>query len=328
MAEEWSLAGRRVVLTGGAGFIGSHVAEAMVAAGADVVVADDLSSGSSENLAQVAGRVALAVSSLETEHLDLMTGADMIVHLAGIAYVPPSVERPLRDLDVNLLLTLRLLEWCRTHSPATRVLLYSSAAVYGNPARLPADEDTRLDPISPYGVSNLASERYGAVYHRLYGMPVASLRCFAVYGPRQRKQVVYDVMRRMREGGGRLTVLGDGRQRRDFCFVDDVARATLAVARRAPFAGEAWNVGGTREVTIRQLVDMVGDALGLRAEPEFTGSIRPGDPEALVADCSRLRALGWRPEVGLEEGLRRTAAWLAEAGSARLKREADPAPSA
>jgi UDP-glucose 4-epimerase len=312
VAEDWSLAGRRVVLTGGAGFIGSHVAEAMVAAGAEVVVADNLTSGRRQNLARVEGRVRLAVSSLESDDLDVMAGADLVVHLAGIAYVPPSVESPLRDLDVNLLLTLRLLEWCRTNSPATRLILYSSAAVYGNPARLPADEDTALNPISPYGVSNLASERYGAVYCRLYGMPVSSLRCFAVYGPRQRKQVVYDVMRRMLDGNGRLTVLGDGGQRRDFCFVEDVARATLAVARRAPFGGEAWNVGGTQEVTIAQLVDMVGQALGLRSEPTFTGSIRPGDPEALVSDCSRLGALGWRPEVALEEGLRRTAAWLKE----------------
>jgi UDP-glucose 4-epimerase len=255
--------------------------------------------------------VRLEVTALEGGDLELLREADLVVHLAGMAYVPPSVELPLRDLDVNLLLTLRLLEWCRANSPRTRVLLYSSAAVYGNPERLPADEDTRLDPISPYGVSNLASERYGAVYHRLYGMPVSSLRCFAVYGPRQRKQVVYDIMRRMRDGDGQLTVLGDGTQRRDFCFVDDVARATVVVARRAAFQGEAWNVGGGREVTIRGLVDMVGDALRLVPRVTFTGSIRPGDPQALVSDCSRLASLGWRPQVDLEEGLDRTAAWMA-----------------
>src|SRR5690242_11297120 len=156
----------------------------MVAAGAQVVVADDLTSGREKNLSRIRDRVQLEVTSLESGQLDLLGDADLVVHLAGIAYVPPSVESPLRDLDVNLLLTLRLLEWCRVHTPATRLILYSTAAVYGNPARLPADEETPLDPISPYGVSNLASERYGAVYHRLFGMPVCALRCFAVYGPR------------------------------------------------------------------------------------------------------------------------------------------------
>lgn len=308
--EGWSLRGRRVVVTGGAGFIGSHLCEALVAEGAEVIAADNLSTGSRDNLAAVADRMRLDVTSLEPSDLELMRNADLIVHIAGVAYVPPSVESPLRDLDVNLLLTLRLLEWCRENSPKSRLILYSSAAVYGNAPAQPVPDDAPLSPISPYGVSNLASERYGAVYSRLYGMPVTSLRCFAVYGPRQRKQVVYDLIKRMQEGQGRLTVLGDGTQRRDFCFVQDVVRATLTVARLAPFHGETWNVGGGVGVSLGELVDMIGGTLGLTPRPEFTGSIRPGDPDRLVSDCSNLRALGWAPAVSLEEGLRRTADWV------------------
>jgi len=306
----WDLRGRHVVVTGGAGFVGSHICEALVEAGAHVTAVDNLSSGSSHNLDRVADRVRLEVTALEAHDIHLLEGADLIIHTAANAYVPPSVDAPLYDFDVNLLLTLRLLEWCRAKAPATRVILFSTAAVYGDTPRPAVEDSTPLDPISPYGVSKLAAERYGAVYSRLYGMPVTTLRCFPIYGPRQRKQVVYDVMTRMSSGGGRLTVLGDGTQRRSLCFVEDIARATTTLAHSAPFQGEAYNAGGVEPVSVAELVDMVAATLGLDPEVTFTGDVRRGDPQALISDSTKLGKLGWHPEVSMRDGLLRTWNWL------------------
>lgn len=299
------------MVTGGAGFIGSHLAAQLVKEGATVVAVDNLRTGSATNLAELGNQIELIQMPLEKRTLvKILRGAEVVFHCAGNGYVPPSVARPYEDFKLNLVLTLQVLEWLRLHSPQTRIVLFSSATVYGNPRRQPVDEDHPLDPTSPYAVSKLASERYGAVYARLYSMPVASLRCFPTYGPRQRKQVVYDLMLRMQAGDGALQVLGDGSQVRDLCFVEDVAKAALTVATRAPMRGEAWNVGSGRGMTIRELVDAIGDALGLKAKPTFTGNVRPGDLEAMVADCTRLAQLGWKPVVPLEEGLKATLAWL------------------
>ena len=307
--------GRSVVVTGGAGFIGSHLAEALVEAGANVVVADSLANGSQANVSRIADQVRFVETPLRDDDdvARAMTDSEYVFHCAAIAYVPPSVEDPLHDFEVNLRLPLRLLEWCRMKSPGTRFVMFSSGAVYGNPRDVPIDEEHLLAPISPYGVSKLAADRYGAVYAQLYSMSVASLRCFAIYGPRQRKQVVYDLMQRMKAGQGNLTVLGDGTQVRDFCFVEDLARAAMLVAAVAPMEGEAWNVGGGQGVSIHELVERIGRALRLEPHATFTGKVRPGDPEAVVADISRLRQLGWRPMVGIDEGLVRTAAWLDDA---------------
>jgi UDP-glucose 4-epimerase len=305
--------GWRAVVTGGAGFIGSALTEQLVQAGASVQVVDDLRTGDESNLARVIGRIDFVKATLAPNNLDPLTqGADVIFHCAASAYVPPSVDQPLADFEINLHLPLALLEWCRLKSPGTRLILFSSGAVYGNPQRLPVRETDPLAPISPYGVSKLAAERYGAVYASLFDMRVASLRCFAVYGPRQRKQVVYDLMRKMVQGKGSLEVLGDGTQIRDLCFVDDVARAAMAVARRGPLGGEALNVGTGNGVKLAKLVDLTGRALGLVPKPHYTGSIRPGDPEAVVADWSRLGSLGWRPEVDIEDGIHQTARWFTD----------------
>jgi len=316
LAVSRELSGSRAVVTGGAGFIGSHLAAALADAGASVRVLDNLRTGASSNILPSKTPVELVRTSLRPDDLDAaLTGAQILFHCAANAYVPPSVDRPQEDFDINVALTLRLLEWFRRNAPETPIILFSSAAVYGNPRRVPVDEDHPLDPISPYGVSKLAAERYGAVYAQLYAMPVCALRCFAVYGPRQRKQVIYDLMLRMQAGRGALRVLGDGTQVRDFCFVEDIARAAIWVAERAPLRGEVFNVGSGRGVTTRDLVGAIGGALGLAPAPTFTGAVRPGDPQAVVADWSRLGRLGWSPRISLHRGLTRTAEWLAASES-------------
>ena len=164
-------------------------------------------------------------------------------------------------------------------------------------------------PISPYGVSKLAAERYVAVYCRLYGLTASSLRFSSVYGPRQTKQVVFDLMRRVLENPGRLEILGDGTQKRDFTFVEDIVQATLLVADKAPGAGEAYNVASGTTHTISQLAASVCRVCGAKPKIVYTGQLRPGDADKWVVDITALKKLGYRPKVTLQDGLRRVLEW-------------------
>ncbi len=191
------------------------------------------------------------------------------------------------------------------------MIIFSSAAVYGSPRSTPVSEDHPLAPVSPYGVSKLAADRYANIYASVFGLSTVALRCFALFGPRHRKQVVFDLMNKLRVGQGAAEVIGTGEEERDLCYVDDIVRAALTVAVKASFQGEVYNAGGTVPIKIGRLAEMIAEAMGLEPRLTFTGVTRPGDPNVLVADVSRLRALGWEPETSLEEGLRRTADWFA-----------------
>jgi UDP-glucose 4-epimerase len=304
---------KRVLVTGGAGFIGSHLVEALVARGDRVTVIDNLATGKRENLAQVAG----AITWVEHSVTDLLTAGeldvaayDIIFHLAANPYIPPSVEKPSFDYALNLHTTFLLLEALRL-APSRPILVNtSSAAVYGNPASLPIRETDPTVPISPYGVSKLAAERYVAVFSALYGLPAVSARLFSVYGPRQRKQVVFDLLTRLRADPAHLEVLGDGSQARDFCYVGDTVQALLLMAENAPRQGEAYNVAQGRTHTIADLVQALVQVCGLQPAIHWTGSIRPGDAERWEVDIARLSTLGYTAQYTLPAGLAAIRDWF------------------
>jgi UDP-glucose 4-epimerase len=307
----------RALVTGGAGFVGSHVVEHLVALGATVTVVDDLSTGRSENLRAVGSHIDLderALAAWIDSPADLLA-QDVIFHLAANAYIPPSVEDPAFDYALNLENTFRLLEVLRAAPQRPRLVYASSAAVYGDPQRLPIHEADPTVPISPYGVSKLAAERYLSVYSRLYGISASSVRLFSVYGPRQRKQVVYDIVDRLARDPDRLEVVGDGTQERDFAFVEDVAAAIVLVGRAAPGHGETFNVASGTSHSIAQLVAVVCEVMELEPELTYTGGVRPGDAQRWTVDTSALRALGQRDATPLHDGVAATWDWYRAARS-------------
>lgn len=307
------------LVTGGAGFIGSHLVEALVARGDAVTVLDDLRGGSISNLDAVLDRVRFEEADLISTDLDqYVRGIDQVFHLAANAYVPPSVENPRYDFDLNLGVTVRLLDAIRKSSNPPAVVFASSAAVYGNPVSIPMREDHPFTPLSPYGVHKLAAEQELRVFCELYGLSGSSLRFFASYGPRQRKQVIYDLIRKVEANPGEIEVHGDGTQVRDFVFVEDVVQALLVAADHAPGRGESYNVGTGLGSTIRDLVGEICRAMGESPRIHWTGSVRPGDAEAFVADISKLSSIGYAPRVSLGEGVGRVIAWVR--GSAQERR--------
>ncbi len=293
-----------VLVTGGAGFIGSQVAEGLAARGEDVVVLDDLSSGKREN---VPAEVQLVEGDIRGEELADLFGRvqpTVCFHLAAQIDVRVSVARPDHDADINVLGTVKVLEAAREHG--TKIVFSSTGgAIYGECER-PALEDAPRRPIAPYGTAKLAAEEYLATYNRLYEAGHVSLRYGNVYGPRQDPHgeagVVAIFFDKLREGET-PTVFGDGSQTRDYVFVGDVVRATIAAAERN---GGVYNVGTGRETSVVELLELCQRMAGTSLEPEFAPA-RPGEIQRSVLDPSRaVDELGWRPDKSLEDGLRET----------------------
>lgn len=301
------------LVLGGAGFIGSHIVDEIGARGETCIVVDDLSNGSAERLR--GDHVQLVVDDAASERVTQWIEHRPfrgILCLAGSAYVPPSVDDPAMDLEANLALPFNLLLALRRSEHRSPLVLASSAAVYGDPNVVPIGDETPVDPISPYGVSKLAAERYAAVFARLYGLKTASIRLFSVYGPRQRKQVVYDLGRKMLASPEDVEVLGDGSQSRDLVHVTDAARAFLHVADHGPLHGETYNVATGDDVTIRKIISGLAENLDVEPQLRFTGAVRPGDPERWVGAAERLTDLGFRPRTSWRDGVETVARWLLE----------------
>ncbi len=307
--------GRSVLVTGGAGFVGSHLAEALALRGARVTVVDNLQAGTWANLAGVAGRVAQReVDVVRAADLDPVLEAcrpDFVFHLAANASVPLSVERPAWDHETNCLGTVRVLDGVRRFCPAARVVFASSGAVYGEPARVPIAEDDPAAPISPYGCSKLAAEMQCRRAHRLHGVDVVIARLFNTYGPRMPRFVVLDFLRKLRRDPSRLVILGTGRQVRDFNHVSDAVAGLLLLAERGS-AGDVCHVASGRA---RSVTDLAGDLiriLGLEGTTrlEFTQASWPGDAQRWEVDVARLASLGYRADVTMEAGLRSVVRWF------------------
>lgn len=297
----------RAVVTGGAGFIGSHVVEALLARGDEVLVVDDLSSGKPENLPETA-RLEVADIREPLAGVFAHVGPEAVFHLAAQADVRVSVARPDHDATVNVIGTINVLESAREHG-AQVVFSSTGGAIYGECER-PAPESAARLPISPYGVSKLAGEEYLAAYNRLYGTGHVALRYGNVFGPRQDPHgeagVVAIFFNRL-AGGEPARIFGDGEQTRDYVYVGDVVRATLAALGRD---GGVYNVGTGKETSVNELYERARAVAGSDAAAESAPE-RPGELQRSVLDPElAARELGFRAEVDLDEGLRTTWDWM------------------
>jgi UDP-glucose 4-epimerase len=300
----------KALITGGAGFIGSHICERLVNEGHDVVVYDNFTTGKRENLRfPGSDRVAIVEADVrDLPQLDFhVAGCDVVFHEAAIVSVPYSVDHPQETHDVNLQGTLNLLEAAKRRR-VRRVVFACSAAVYGDEPGLPKHEDMRASPISPYGIEKLASELYLQAWARLYGIETVSLRYFNVFGPRQDPGSAYSgvisifVDRALR--GEAPTFFGDGQQCRDFVYIANVVDANLRAATTPGVSGRCYNVGCGQRTTLRELLAAIARIVGKPIEPKLAPA-RPGDIADSLADITRARAeLGYEPKVGVEEGLR------------------------
>jgi UDP-glucose 4-epimerase len=293
----------RAVVTGGAGFIGSNLVDALLERGDEVTVVDNLATGKRENLN---GDARLLETDIRDETLSLE--ADVVFHLAAQADVNTSVHRPLYDADVNVRGTVNVLEAAR-RAGAQVVFSSTGGAIYGDVER-PAPETDERRPVSPYGIAKLAGEEYLLGWNRIHGSRHSVLRFANVYGPRQDSGleggVVAIFLERM-AAGQPTAVYGDGGQTRDFVYVGDVVAALLAVAA-AP--GGPYNVGTGEETSVSQLHELCRAVSGVGQLPSYEEA-RLGDARRSVLDVSLIeRELGWRPRVSLEDGLRRTWAWM------------------
>jgi len=305
---------KNVLVTGGAGFIGSHLTEALLAEGCRVTVLDNLSSGYISNLNSVKDRINFCRGDIRDLHTveETARNCDAIFHLAAMASVPQTVEQPIESTAINDLGTLHIFEAARKNDVGC-VVFTSSSAVYGDDPQLPKNEKMRPLPLSPYAVQKLTGEYYARLYHTLHGMKTTSLRLFNVFGPRQDPSSSYSGVISIFMAKAVLrsqpTIYGDGTQNRDFIYVKDVVTASLLAAKADDAAGTTINVGTGRSIDINRLWKMISQMNGLEINPRYR-SARPGDILESVADIQLARyLLGFEPEYSFEKGLAHTFNW-------------------
>ncbi|MEA2686954.1 MAG: UDP-glucose 4-epimerase [Actinomycetota bacterium] len=305
----------RALVTGGAGFIGSNLADGLLARGAEVRIFDNLSTGFREN---VSAKAELLEGDIRDEAAvrKAVAGMDVVFHKAAMRAVLQSVQDPLSVDLANTHGTLLVLKAAQD-AGVRRVVAASSSSIYGGAKQLPTPESAPLVPRSPYAVSKLAGEQYCRVWAELFGLETVALRYFNVYGPRQRPDSAYaaviPLFTRALRTGARPVVHGDGLQSRSFAYIDDVVEANLAAAAAPARAcsGKAYNIAGSHSYTLIQLLEEVGSILGVKVDPEHTDP-RAGDIRHSSADLTAAaHDLGWAPTIDISDGLRRTVDWFA-----------------
>ena len=315
---------RRVLITGGLGFIGSNLARRLVDLGADVLIVDSLIpdyGGNLFNIEDIADRVRVNIADIRTEASMnvLVRGRDVIFNLAGQVSHIDSMRDPHTDLEINCRAQLSLLEACRRHNPGVRVVFAGTRQVYGRPEYLPVDERHLVNPADINGINKAAGEYYHLLYNNVFGIHASSLRLTNVYGPRQlirhNRQGFIGWFIRLAIEDAEIQIFGDGSQMRDFVYVDDAADAFLRAGANDICDGQAFNVGGLEPIAHRDLVAMLIETAGSgRARfVEWPPDKKRIDIGSFYSDSTKFqRAVGWRPTIDLREGLRRTIAFYRE----------------
>lgn len=304
----------KYLVTGGAGFIGSHLTIGLVEQGRNVRVLDNLSSGKPENLAPVAGKIEFMQGDLRnpTDCKKACAGIDVIFHEGAVPSVPKSVEDPVTSHEANVNGTFNLLEAARA-AGCRRVVYAASSSAYGDTPSLPKREDDRPVPLSPYGVQKLVGELYLRAYYECFGLETISLRYFNVFGPRQDPKSQYaaaiPAFVTAILANQRPTIYGDGEQTRDFTYIDNIVHANCLAADAPKTAGQVVNVACAERISVNRMVAQINSLLGTNVQPIYAPA-RAGDVKHSLADITLAReVIGFEPQVLFDEGLRRSIDW-------------------
>ena len=305
----------RSLVTGGAGFIGSHLVRRLIADGVSVRVVDNLTTGDVVRLADLVDSIDFVRGDLVDKRLsdEVVKGVDYVFHQAAVPSVQRSVEDPLTTNRANVVATLNLLESCR-QAKVQRFVYAASSSAYGDTEILPKSETMAPDPLSPYALQKWVGERYCQLYYELYGLETVSLRYFNVFGPAQDPDSQYSAVipkfTRALLAGNPITVYGDGEQSRDFTYVDNVVAANLLAVQAANAPGNVFNIGCGERVTVNKLINVLESVLDRKARVSYAGP-KPGDVRHSLADIRSARTnLGYSPAVMFDEGIKRTVKWM------------------
>lgn len=309
---------KRILLTGGAGFIGSHILDFLMSHGSNVTVLDNLVSSTTKYLEQyfennkfkfVKGDI------LEYSLVNDLTSKDidMIIHMAADPNVKTSVENPIDNFKINVRGTLNLLEAMRKNDVPTFVFASSGGTLYGDVEKFPISEDCALRPISPYGASKAACEVYLSAYAGAYGFSIISLRYANIFGPRSNHGVMYDFFFKLKANPKELVILGDGNQKKSYLYISDTVDASMMLSENIKKGYDAYNIGSEEWLTVNEIANIIVDELGLsNVTYKYTGGVRgwPGDVTKILLDINKLKKMGWSPRISTEKGIRLYIRWL------------------
>lgn len=302
-----NLSRKHVMVTGGAGFIGSHLVDKLISLGSQVTVVDNFMAGSSQNLPTDCDSFKIVNADIRDPQIfNAYTDVDIIFHLGANANVPYSIKRPDYDFSTNIIGTYNVYQFALAQN-IEKILFASSAAIYGDPEYTPMDEMHPKNPKSPYGVSKLSGEQLGLVYHSVFDLPFVGVRIFNTYGPRQSRYVMFDLLKKILSGTNELEVLGTGNQIRDFCYVSDTVDALILLMQSNQSKGEIYNIGSGNEISIKDLVYLLLKLTdnNENVDVKFTGTSWKGDIERLIPSISKIQDIGFISKVGLDEGVTR-----------------------
>ncbi|OGG09120.1 hypothetical protein A2154_00075 [Candidatus Gottesmanbacteria bacterium RBG_16_43_7] len=303
----------KIVVTGGAGFIGSHLTEALVGAGACVTVVDNFSTGNPDNLKSIRSKI--TINNLDIRDFGkikkVLKNQDIVFHLAANADVPKSALEPDYDFTNNVVGTYNVIKGC-LQNKVNKLIFAASAAIYGEPQYTPIDEKHPISPLSLYGTSKVFGENLGFAYHKSFGLPFVSIRIFNNYGARQSRFVMYDLLTKLYRNPQYLEVIGTGEQIRDYCYVTDGVRCFMLAAQSDNSVGQAFNLASGQPTKIKDLVHKIISVTGFNSvKVTYTNQSWKGDINTLVADTSKTqKILGFTPRISLDEGIDMLHRWF------------------